>query len=218
MKINEIYKKLGIPPNLQEHMFRVCGIVSLIQRHWKGEENIDWDLTRKMALLHDLGNIVKFDYEKHPEFLGDERKNIEYWKKIQGEIIKKYGSDDNEATRKMLLEIGIDQETADTIFDKRFVNSVHTSQSKKWFLIIVYYADLRALPLRIGSLEERIADIRERYTNYVSRPDFEDLVSACETIEKQIQTNINASVTEINEKTVNEVINRDRLLMENLEI
>jgi len=201
MQIREIYKKFYIPPNLEEHMFRVCEIVSFIEIHWTGEE-VDWNLAKKLALLHDLANVVKFDLDKHPEFLEDEQQNVEYWKGIQRQIVEKYGDNDDEATKKMLLEIGIDQEVIEIIWNKRFGNSVATKDSNNWPLKIMYYADLRTLPLGIGTLEERIADVRERMPKYTIRPDFEDLVSACREIEIQIQQNMNISVSEINNNSV----------------
>jgi len=201
MTIAELYKKFGIPPNLQEHMQRVYGVVSFIEKHWTGQQNIDWNLTKKMALLHDVGNIVKFDFVKHPEFLGKEEANTDYWKDIQKQMIDKYGSDDNEATRKMLTEIGLDPEVVDMIFNKRFLNSIETANSKHSALKILYYADLRVLPLGVGSLEERIADIRKRYNpEYTSRPNFEELVNACYEIEKEVQQNLDVSVDEITDE------------------
>ena len=53
-----------------------------------------------MALLHDLGNIVKFDLEKYPDFLGKEKPRLEYWKKVQKEVREKYGSDDHDVAIK----------------------------------------------------------------------------------------------------------------------
>lgn len=218
MKIGEIYKKFGVSPNLQEHMERVFGVVSLIQKHWKGTEVVDWELTKKMALVHDVGNIVKFDFENHPEFLGDEQKNIEHWEKVQAEMIVKYGSDDNEATKKMLAELGIDPKVVEDVYNKRFINSVHTSQSDNLSLKILYYADLRALPLRIGSLTERINEIRKRYANYASRSDFEDLVNACHEIEKEIQSKVNFSVDDINNESVNQELDLNRDFIKSIEI
>lgn len=219
MKVSEIYNKFGVSPNLQEHMFRVCGIVSVIQKHWNGEENMDWDLTKKMALIHDLGNIVKFDFDKYPEFLGDERINIDSWKKVQSEMVQKYGSDDNEATKKMLIEIGVEPEMVNIIFNKRFLNSIETEKSDNLSLKVLYYADLRALPLNIGSLEERLNDIRKRYDPiYTSRPDFEDLVNACHEIEKEVQKNINIDVNEMDNITINNEIAADSVNWKNVEV
>ena len=109
MKLGEVYKKFGSPPNLQEHMLRVCGVTSYICEHWIGKEEFDWEKVRKISLLHDVGNIVKFDFDKYPQFLGDELKNIEYWRGTQKKIIEKYGNDDHDATKNMLLEIGVER-------------------------------------------------------------------------------------------------------------
>ena len=202
MRIKNIYQKFGTPPNLQEHMMRVCGIVIFIKNHWKGDIKVDWSLANKVALLHDLGNFVKFDLNKYPKFLGKEQSNIDYWKKKQREVIGKYGSDDHEATRKMLEEIGVNQQTIEIILNKSFGNSVETRDSNNWILKILYYADLRTLPSGIGSLEERIADVRDRMPKYTTRPDFGDLINACCDIEKQLQHCVNVSLSEINDKSI----------------
>ncbi len=200
MNITGIYKKFRIPPNLQEHMIRVYRIICFIEKHWIGEE-IDWKLVKKIALLHDMGNIIKFNLDAHPEFLGSEEPNVEYWKKVREEVIKKYGLDEEEATRKMLQEVGVDEKAIQIISDKAFGNSVGVKDSKDWQLKLLYYADLRTLPLGIGTLEERLSDVRGRMPKYTSRPDFEDLVSACRDIEKQIQKNLDILTSEITDKT-----------------
>ena len=38
MKIKKIYSKLGITPNLAEHMMRVTSVALYIRDHWKGHE------------------------------------------------------------------------------------------------------------------------------------------------------------------------------------
>ncbi len=209
MQIIDIYKKFGIPPNLQEHMLRVCSIIEYLHQHWIGSAVVDWDLAKRTALLHDLGNIVKFDFDKHPELLGKEQRNIEYWRRIQIDIVQKYGADDHEATKKMLIELGVDNESIGIILNKSFGNSVETKSSDNWNLKILYYADLRTLPFGIGSLEDRISDVKERMPKYTSRPDFEDLVDSCREIENQLQQNIDIPVSEINDNNV--AINKDFL-------
>lgn len=207
MKIVDIYKKFGIPPNLQEHMLRVYGIVCFVEEHWKGEEKIDWELAKTVALLHDMGNVVRFDFDNHPEFLGDEQKNVEHWKQVQKEVIAKYGTDDHEATRQMLQEVQVGDEAIEIILGKSFGNAVATKDSNNWPLKILLYADLRTLPQGIGTLEERIQDVRERMPKYVARPDFEDLVSASREIESQLQTNLSVPVSEITDISIKADIN-----------
>ncbi len=214
MKVKDVYQRFGIQPNLQEHMFRVCAIVVFIEEHWTGKELVDWSGTKKAAVTHDLGNVVKFDLDKHPEFLGREQANINHWKRVQKQIIAKYGMDDHEATKRMLLELKVSNEITESILNKSFDNSIMVKNSNNWPLKILYYADFRTLPTGIGTLEERIADVRARMPKYTSRPDFEDLVAAGREIEGQLQRNLNIPVSEISDDSVK--IDTESLL--NLEV
>ena len=201
MNIADIYKWFRIPPSLQEHMLRVCAIVVFLEKHWAGAK-VDWDFVKKLALLHDVGNIVKFDLDRYQSFLGDEQKNVERWKEIQKEIIAKYGADDHEATQKMLREIRVSEQTIRTILDKSFGKSVATAASNNWPLKILYYADFRVLPLRIGTLDERINDVRQRMPWYANRPDFDTLIKAAKDIESQIQKNMDVTVDDITDASI----------------
>lgn len=201
MNIGEIYKNFRIPPNLQEHMLRVYGIVSFLETHWKGEK-VDWKLVKEIALLHDMGNIIKFNLDRNPEFLGSEQVNIEYWRRVREEVINKYGEDEEEATGKMLREVGFDEKAIQIISDKAFGNSVGVRDSNDWHLKLLYYADLRTLPMGVGTLEERLSDVRERMPKYTSRPDFEDLVSACLEIGQQVQSNLDIDVSKITDESI----------------
>lgn len=193
MTIKKIYKKFFIPPNLQEHMLRVARVVEFIKDHWVERERVNWDVVLKAALLHDLGNLVKFNFGVIP------MENIDFWKQKQKEIKLKYGTDDHEVTEKMLAEIDASPEISRVISGKSFGKAVKTSQSADWAVKILLYADNRVLPDGIGTLEERLGDIRERYPKYTSRPDYFDLEKAMRNIEKQIQENINASMAEISD-------------------
>lgn len=209
MKIREIYKKYSVPPNLQEHMLRVASVTKFITEHWVGV-NLDKDKLVKASLLHDLGNIVKFNFDKYPHFLGAEAKNIEFWKNKQKEIISKYGDDDHKATQKMLSEIGLDESSVESISAKSFANSVETLKSSNWSLKILLYSDMRVLPNGICSLQERLDDIMDRMPQYYNRPDINNLLESVKMIEKQIQENVNIPLGDINEKNVE--INDEELL------
>lgn len=77
---------------------------------------------------------------------------------------------------------------------------------------ILYYADLRTLPFEIGSLENRLKDVRQRMPKYTNRPDFEVLVNACLNIGKQIEEKLNIPASQINK--INVKINEDLLELE----
>lgn len=186
MKIFEVYKTYTTPPNLQGHLLMVTKIILAICDSWKGKA-IDKDNLVKAALLHDLANIVKFDFINHPEFLGPEVERIQFWIEQQKVIKEKYGTDDHEATKKMLEELGISQEVANIIVSKSFGNSILVSNSSNTEAKILLYADMRVGPFGIVTLRERLKDISTRLEKYKNRPDLPNLIKACENIEKEIQ-------------------------------
>jgi len=212
LNYKEIYQEFGIPPNLQEHMARVWGIISFIENHWNNKDiTINWETVKKAALLHDLGNVVRFDFVNHPEYLGSEQANLDHWREVQKQMIEKYGLDDHEATERMLKEIGIEQAIIDIIGNKSFGNSISTRNSSNWLSKLLAYADLRTLPTEIGTLNERITDIKARMPKYTNRPDFEDLVTACKEIEAQIASNLDVPIAQINEQSISEIISTSAL-------
>ena len=133
MTISEIYIKLGIPPNLQQHMLRVTSVSLFIANNWK-ESEFNIEILKTMLLLHDIGNIVRFDFEKHPEFLGDEVKRVDFWKKCQKENIVKYGSGDHKATASMLNELGISEEIKQKIYQRLVSKGRAVFRPKSWSL------------------------------------------------------------------------------------
>lgn len=196
MEITEVYQRLAIPPNLVNHMSMVEKIVKWLENRWSGEK-VDWALVKEAALLHDLGNIVKFDFIKNHHFLGEEINRIEFWKEKQKEIIKKYGEDDHLATEKMLEEIGVSKEVREIVRNKGFSNSVNISQGVTWELKILFYADLRISPKGLVTMKERLDEVTNRLEKYKNDSRLPDLIKACEEIEKQIQAQITDDLAQI---------------------
>jgi hypothetical protein len=194
--IRKVYARFSVPPNLAEHMKTVAQVVRVIRNHWQGVP-IDWDFIILAALLHDIGNIVKFNFEAHPEFLGDEVVNIEHWKVVQRDIIARYGKDDHLASGNMLRELGVSQELLSTIQDKSFANAIEVAAGSDWNAKILLYADMRVMPHGVATLEERLADVRHRMPQYYERPDFENLLDAARDIETQISTHLDDTVADI---------------------
>jgi HD superfamily phosphohydrolase len=93
------------------------------------------DKIKLAALLHDIGNIVKFDFFNHPEFLGKEQKNVKKWIQIQKEMIQKYGTDDHEALSNILKELKVDKKLSNLIMAKVFKNSKKMALGNNWKVI-----------------------------------------------------------------------------------
>jgi hypothetical protein len=188
--INKIYERFYVMPDLQLHMRRVSAVGELIL---SAESDASKDDVVAALLLHDLGNIVKFR-------LGDEHAA---WKKIQQEMIAKYGSLDHGATEKMVHELGVNDRVASLIAGMGFDNLHGVIESTDRELQICLYSDQRVAPYGVVSLHERFADLRKRYkgTALASRFD-EAQEERALLVEQQIFNDVSLKPAEINDQTI----------------
>jgi len=210
MTVKEIYTKYNIPPNLQGHLFRVTKLALFICDHWKGPE-LDREVIKQAGLLHDLGNIVKFDFVNHPEFLGKEQKNVKKWIKVQREMIRRYGKDDHEALSNILKELKVDDNIYQLIMSKESKNSKKMASGNNWELKIIHYADSRSGPFEIIPLNTRLDEVLRRSEKY-QHLDLPGLIEACNQIEEQLQETTSIDITKIDENSSK--INPSKLLNE----
>lgn len=115
------------------------------------------------CLLHDMGNIIKFRLDRFPEFL--EPEGLEYWKKVQDEYKKKYGTDEHVATLMICDELGVSDAVLTCIRAVGMTKAHHNLSEGTREEQITNYADLRVGPRGIISITERIADGKARYGN-----------------------------------------------------
>jgi hypothetical protein len=145
-----------------------------------------------------VGNIVKFNIQKYPQFLGEEQSRAQYWMEVQEEMIKKYGTDDHLTTKQMLTELEISQEIVNNVYEMSYWNAPVIKSGDNWVLKILLYSDLRVSPSGIISIKERLDDVHARLEKYKDRT---DLYDAGLDIEKQIQENLTVSVLDINDNS-----------------
>ena len=200
MTTKEIYLRMDVPLGLQDHMLTVAALVTVIKDNWSGEVKVDWPAVTAAALLHDLGNVVKFDLDKFPQLLGPELPQINYWREKRAELVAKYSADDHATTDAMLAELSISPVIRQIISDKSFGNAIVAAASGSFESKILLYCDLRVLPERIGTLDERIAEIKTRLLKYSQRSDFGDLVTACHQIETETLSNLSGSLENLLER------------------
>ena len=201
MNINEIYAKYQIPPNLQEHMYRVTALAKLICKNWTGEK-IDEKQIIQACQLHDMGNIIKFDFDNFPELLGEEQKNLDYWKRVKKEMIEKYGKDEDAATVKICAEIGVDDKVMFLVKNWGFKNFTRIAKSDSWEWKIAVYADHRISPSGVVSLKTNLENKQKRYK--LSRPnashisgEAESLYNSAIEIEEAVQKNLTIKLEDI---------------------
>lgn len=158
MQIKEIYKKYQILPMLQEHLIRVAYVGESIAKNIPQIPNPNNIIIA--CLLHDLGNIIKFNFSAIPEATKPE--GIDYWEKVKKDFINKYGEDEVLATHKILEELKVSYQIKELVysFGTRNVNEVIKSGDIE--KMIVNYSDHRVSPYAVESLKARIEDQHQR--------------------------------------------------------
>ncbi len=203
VKITDIYQKYQLLPNLQQHQLRVAAVAKQICDNL--DSPADTEAVIKACLLHDMGNIIKFDLSQFSEFLEPEGPG--YWQKVQAQFKTRYGDDEHHATIEIAKELGVKSKIVELIDGIGFSNSLVTVSQKKLEPKICAYADMRVAPNGVLSLDERLADGRRRYANrpkYID--DFDKYVAAFEQIEKQVFENLKIKASDITDESVAPII------------
>ena len=158
MTVVEVYEKYEIPPNLADHQLTVAAVASVIcEVTGKG----DRDNVVAACLLHDMGNIIKFDLDK--KIPGAEIENVEHWKEVKQKFIENYGDDEHIATIVIADDIGVSVEVKNLVDAIGFRHSLDTLNSGDKSKMIAGYSDMRVAPHGVVSLETRLDDLTTRY-------------------------------------------------------
>ncbi|MBP9702829.1 hypothetical protein KBD69_04015 [Candidatus Woesebacteria bacterium] len=155
MQIRDLYDKYYLMPQLREHQLRVGGIVRLIT------DDHDSIIT---ALVHDMGNIVKFDLD-HPL---TQVEDLEKWKIEQEHVRTTYGSDAHEATFAILKDAGLNKYNIHLRDEGRAYDNesldVDFFESMSKPALFTLYGDMRVSIEGVVTMQERIEDLERRYS------------------------------------------------------
>lgn len=187
MKITTIYKKYRIMPQLEEHQLKVAAVADLICQNFKMPLNREQIVTA--CLLHDMGNIIKFNLDESKTLLNQDL-DVEYWKKVQAEFLAKYGNDEHLAHLAILKELGVKEEIQEMVDAVGFENAKENLETESFGKKICAYCDMRVSPKGVVSLEQRFADLRKRYahrhTEWGAEEKRREFEQSLREIEKQI--------------------------------
>jgi hypothetical protein len=163
--ILDIYKEYRIPANLQAHQLRVAAVAAMIC------ENSSLDIDKKSfitaCLLHDMGNIVRFNLERFPEY--NEPEGLEYWQNVQNEYRAQYGNNEHEATLMIMAELGVPDAVSSCIVGTALMAERDSIEGLPFPKKIFCYVDNRVAIYGVASLEEKNKDYENRYQH---EPDF----------------------------------------------
>ena len=171
-------------------------------------EPLDKEGVVDVCLVHDMGNIIKFDLTYFPDFVQPE--GLEYWQGVKDEYIQKYGPEEHVATEMICKEIGL----SDTQIE--YLEAVGFSRVKKAFASeslekkICCYADQRVGPRGVLSVQERLIDGRKRYEGRKDKAmvldQFEELAVALQALEQEIFSHISIVPTDISDESIAPII------------
>lgn len=197
--ISEVYKEYKIMSNLQEHMLRVASVASQICDSLDIE--VDKESILTACLLHDMGNILKFELGYFPKFL--EPEGLQYWQKVKDEYENKYGKDEHVATIKIVQELNVPQRILDLINAISFLGAPDVAAGSDFGKKIVEYCDDRVNPFGVVSLKGRLMDLRKRHAHYGdSTPELKAFENAAKQMEDQIFSNCKIKPEDITDESI----------------
>ncbi|MFZ2886950.1 MAG: HD domain-containing protein [Minisyncoccia bacterium] len=161
--VGDIYKTYQTPPWLQLHQLRVAAVGKFLSEAYSGD--VDISLVVTGCLLHDIGAIVKFNFDDTRGLEGlCPPEEVLHWKDVQREFRAKYGEKEKPATDVILSELGMSG-VQTLVNNTGFANMKAALARGDTEVLIAQYADMRVGPFGILSLAERLGDVRERYAN-----------------------------------------------------
>ncbi len=234
MSILDIYKKYQIMPRLGEHQLRVAAVAEFICEHWErglsqnltqpspkatagdartvAETNLDIDRENIVAacLLHDMGNIVKFDLRVTEKLFPDDFKDgsMAHWEKVKQEFIGKYGANSHNATVKIIKEIGVSPRIFELVDCVGFEQGVDNAESGDFGKKICAYCDMRVMPHGVCSMSRRMEDFKARYRDHKEGAQEEErkvFEEALRKIERQIFEHCNIKPEDITETAIADI-------------
>ena len=208
MTVSDIYTRYPVTPNLARHMLRVGAVTRLILDHWSGPA-LEERTMMKIALLHDTGNILKFDFEGHPHLLEEEQPNVQRWKALQAEWAARF-PDENAMTYAIAAECGMHPGEIAMMRDLGYGLMDRIAQEERFERKIVKYADMRAAPFGILPLKDRLEEGNKRYAKHptisIDHSKTKLLQEAAFDVERQIMVHCTLTPRDITEETVAHVM------------
>ncbi len=202
MLVSEIYKRYSIPINLQEHMLRVAAVGDVVIEHFEKKLKLDRDLVIKTLLLHDMGNIIKYDFSKLDLLAEEDKVRVGELRRIQREFIKKYGKETDKVTVKILRELGVDERVIDLCENSHGEYSDQFADGDDWERKLAYYADMRIGPLGVKGVRDRFDDLIKR--NPGEKAKLLEYLDRCLKIEGQLQKVVGIDLQKIDDQMIGE--------------
>lgn len=163
MTILEVYQQHQIMPQLIEHQLKVAGVAKLICDNFEGE--LDKENIFTACLLHDMGNIIKFDLSVTDKLLPGRfsQSDLALWQEVKNRFVAEFGADEHHASMQIAEKLGVQKRVLELIDSIGFQEGESNAGSLDFGKKICAYSDMRVGPGGVISLEQRFEDLRQRY-------------------------------------------------------
>ena len=216
--ITQLYKKYNVPKNLELHMFWVSALGKNILDHWVGPK-LHQKNTVSALLLHDIGNLVKFELNSSwwlnnmQKIVLEETNCTNYLdnlKTAQRQMIKKYGNNSELANVAILKEIGVKEDIVELVEDHSWERLAVALNTENWEEKIVNYCDLRVIPSGLTTIEKRMSDLRQRYQHrdlsWADQESFQSRLSLVKQLEDQLEERTNIQLKTITHREIEPLV------------
>ncbi len=212
MTIKKVYQHYQIPPNLQEHMLQTAALGQIICDHWSGPK-LKKQLVITTLLVHDIGNIVKFDFDSPTanQFLTG-HKDVDYWRQVQKKFQKKYGVRADQANVAIIDEMKLPTRVKKFMKEHYFESLPTILKESDWEHKISFYCDIKFRPSGITSVKNRLEDLRQRYENrdqtWQDADLFETRLKNCSRLEAQLNQQTDLDLQTINQTDIDAYVDQ----------
>lgn len=203
MNIHQIYKQYAIPINLREHMYRTAAVGSVIADSLTAKP-VSADNIIQTLLLHDMGNILKFDLSNASLLSDQDKARVNELERIQQDFTNKYGKTPDEATIAILEELFVTQEIVSLVKQAHWSKSPKLLNTYHWNAKIAIYADMRVGPFGVMSLSDRFDNLINRRPE--SKQEIANLKIYGKKLEQDIQKNCSYSLSAINDAKIEPIV------------
>ncbi len=198
----QIFERYRLPQLLQTHLWRTASLMELLLNHWHGPE-LDKELLIETMLLHDLGNLVKFDLTDTTPIMLLSETELPMYRALQAKWHQKYGKVVDAVTVSFIKELRLANgpTMSQIILAHTDGTQATTVAQNDWSQKLCDYTDFRIAPHGLVTLQQRFDDLSKRYaareSGWKTPEKVAEKLSFFTTIETQLQAQIGRDLDQI---------------------
>jgi|GEM_PF-1179117 len=198
----KLYDFCYLHPLLVDHLWRVTSLAAKLLENWTGPK-LSHQILLECMLLHDLGNLVKFDLSSSaPSYLMSQVE-LPFYRELQKTWRDKFGQDADVASSLIIADLPLKNSAVITQLITGHAAGTLTStvESHNWLQKLCDYTDFRIGPFGLVTLTERFSDLKNRYAyqhaDWVDEANVNFRLATFQKLESQLQAMTSCDITKL---------------------